>query len=306
MLVVGGGAAGAAAAREAALSGYRTALIERQDFGGGTSAHCFKVVHGGIRYIQHRDVRRLRASCRERSVLLKLAPHLVKPLPFVIPTYGSAQNSKWFLGAGMLLYDALSADRNLRQPDRKRQRPLDALPQPRRNARDVSGSAPRAPHRRGRVRRRPDAQPAAPRAGVRRRPRSGSAPTSRIMSKPRRLLIARPARVRRAARATRSPASGSTFAPASSSTPPGPWAEGLLKGASPTVAADARHLLARCLLRHLPRAAGRCRWRCRARRETPMPCWRAAAAICSSCPGATRRSSASGTPSCGGILTRSA
>ena len=121
VLVVGGGAAGAATAREAALRGYRTALIERQDFGGGTSAHCFKVVHGGIRYIQHLDVPRLRASCRERSVLLKLAPHLVKPLPFVIPTYGSAQNSKWFLGAGMLLYDALTADRNASQPDRKRQ-----------------------------------------------------------------------------------------------------------------------------------------------------------------------------------------
>jgi glycerol-3-phosphate dehydrogenase len=121
VLVVGGGAAGAAAAREAALRGYRTVLIERQDFGGGTSAHCFKVVHGGIRYIQHLDVPRLRASCRERSILLKLAPHLVKPLPFVIPTYGAAQNSKWFLGAGMLLYDALTADRNASQPDRKRQ-----------------------------------------------------------------------------------------------------------------------------------------------------------------------------------------
>ncbi len=103
VLIVGGGAAGAAAAREAALRGYRTALIDRHDFGSGTSAHCFKVVHGGIRYIQHLDVPRLRASCRERSTLLRLAPHLVRPLPFVIPTYGAPQNSKWFLGAGMLL-----------------------------------------------------------------------------------------------------------------------------------------------------------------------------------------------------------
>ena len=120
MLVVGGGAAGAAAAREAALRGYETALIEREDFGAGASAHCFKVVHGGIRYIQHVDVKRLRASCHERSVFLRLAPHLVKPLPFVIPTYGWGKNSKWFLGAGMLLYDALSADRNLRTRDRAR------------------------------------------------------------------------------------------------------------------------------------------------------------------------------------------
>jgi len=121
VLVVGGGAAGAAAAREAALRGYRTALIEREDFGAGASAHCFKVVHGGIRYIQHGDVKRLRASCHERAVFLRLAPHLVKPLPFLIPTYGSGRNSKWLLGAGMLLYDALSADRNRRTRDRARQ-----------------------------------------------------------------------------------------------------------------------------------------------------------------------------------------
>lgn len=120
VLVVGGGAAGAAAAREAALRGYTTALIEREDFGAGASAHCFKVVHGGIRYIQHGDVRRLRSSCHERATFLRLAPHLVKPLPFVIPTYGHGRNSKWFLGAGMLLYDALSADRNLRTRDRDR------------------------------------------------------------------------------------------------------------------------------------------------------------------------------------------
>ncbi len=80
VLIVGGGAAGAAAAREAALRGLKTALIERDDFGSGASAHCFKVVHGGIRYLQHADVRRLRASCNERSVFLRLAPHLVKPL----------------------------------------------------------------------------------------------------------------------------------------------------------------------------------------------------------------------------------
>jgi glycerol-3-phosphate dehydrogenase len=120
VLIVGGGAAGAAAAREAALRGLKTALIERGDFGSGASAHCFKVVHGGIRYIQHADVRRLRASCHERAVFLRIAPHLVKPLPFVIPTYGMGRNSKWFLGAGMLLYDVLSAGRNLHTNDPSR------------------------------------------------------------------------------------------------------------------------------------------------------------------------------------------
>jgi glycerol-3-phosphate dehydrogenase len=112
VLVVGGGASGAATAREAALRGFNTALIEREDFSAGASAHCFKVVHGGIRYVQHGDVRRLRASCFERAVMLRIAPHLVSPLPFVIPTYGKGKSSRWFLGTGMLLYDALSADVN--------------------------------------------------------------------------------------------------------------------------------------------------------------------------------------------------
>jgi glycerol-3-phosphate dehydrogenase len=112
VLVIGGGASGAATAREAAIRGYSTALIEREDFSAGASAHCFKVVHGGIRYVQHGDVRRMRASCRERAVLLRIAPHLVAPLAFVIPTYGQTKSSKWFLGTGMLLYDALTADLN--------------------------------------------------------------------------------------------------------------------------------------------------------------------------------------------------
>ena len=112
LLIIGGGAAGAAAAREATLRGLSVALIERRDFGSGASAHCFKVVHGGIRYLQHGDLRRMRATSHERSVFLRLAPHLVKPLPFVIPTYGMGRRSRWFLGAGMLAYDLLSADRN--------------------------------------------------------------------------------------------------------------------------------------------------------------------------------------------------
>jgi len=120
LLIIGGGAAGAAAAREATLRGLRVALIERHDFGSGASAHCFKVVHGGIRYLQHADVRRLRSTSHERSVFLRLAPHLVKPLPFVIPTYGMGRRSRWFLGAGMLAYDFLSADRNLQITDPSR------------------------------------------------------------------------------------------------------------------------------------------------------------------------------------------
>lgn len=119
VIVVGGGAFGAAAARDAALRGLSVALIERADFCAGTSANSFKIVHGGIRYLQHGDISRLRASCQERTALLATAPHLVTPLPIVVPTYGRGRQGKQLLGAGMLLYDALTADRNLRIRDRR-------------------------------------------------------------------------------------------------------------------------------------------------------------------------------------------
>lgn len=120
LLVIGGGSFGAAAAREATLRGLRTALIERADFGGATSAECFKMVHGGIRYLQHADLPRLRSSCRERSAFLRLAPHLVNPLPIAIPTYGWGQKGKPFLGAGACVYDLLTVDRNRGIRDRER------------------------------------------------------------------------------------------------------------------------------------------------------------------------------------------
>src|ERR1700734_2230520 len=112
LLIVGGGAFGAAAAWDAALRGLHVALVERSDFGGGSSAECFKMVHGGIRYLQHADIRRLRASCAERSALLRIAPHLVNPLPIVIPTYGHGRQGKAFLAAGMYVYDALTLGKN--------------------------------------------------------------------------------------------------------------------------------------------------------------------------------------------------
>src|SRR5688572_9062952 len=123
LAIIGGGAFGAAAAWDATLRGLRTVLIERHDFGGGSSAECFKMVHGGIRYLQHADFVRLRSSCRERSAMLRIAPHLVAPLPIVIPTYGRGRKGKLFLGTGMRLYDFLTIDRNARIPDPSRQIP---------------------------------------------------------------------------------------------------------------------------------------------------------------------------------------
>jgi glycerol-3-phosphate dehydrogenase len=112
LLVIGGGIFGACAARDAAMRGLSVALIEREDFASGVSANSFKMVHGGIRYLQHLDIARLRESCFERSAFLRIAPHLVNPLPIVVPTFGMARESKWFLALGMVVYDLLTFDRN--------------------------------------------------------------------------------------------------------------------------------------------------------------------------------------------------
>jgi glycerol-3-phosphate dehydrogenase len=112
LVVVGGGMFGAAAALDAAQRGLRAALIDRADFAGATSSHSFKMVHGGIRYLQHADLPRLRHSARARSAFLRSAPHLVRPLPIVVPTYGAGMKSKPVLRVGMGAYDLLTADRN--------------------------------------------------------------------------------------------------------------------------------------------------------------------------------------------------
>lgn len=121
LVVIGGGMFGAAAALDAAQRGLRTALIERTDFAGATSAHSFKMVHGGIRYLQHADLVRVRQSARARAAFLRVAPHLVRPLPIVVPTYGSGMKSKTVLRAGMAAYDLLTFDRNrgIADPDRR-------------------------------------------------------------------------------------------------------------------------------------------------------------------------------------------
>jgi glycerol-3-phosphate dehydrogenase len=127
LLIAGAGIFGACAAWDASLRGYRVALIEREDFCSGVSANSYKIVHGGIRYIQHLDVARVRSSCHERSSLLRIAPHLVNPLPIAIPTYGYGLSGKFFLAAGMYLYDALTADRNRSIADISRRIPLTRL-----------------------------------------------------------------------------------------------------------------------------------------------------------------------------------
>lgn len=112
VVVVGGGIAGACAAWDATLRGLRVALVEKSDFGSGASAHSLKVLHGGIRYLQHLDLSRLQESCHERGAFLAMAPHLTRPMPFALPTYGHGLQGKLPLRAAFLLLELLTSGRN--------------------------------------------------------------------------------------------------------------------------------------------------------------------------------------------------
>lgn len=112
-LIIGGGIVGAGVAREAALAGFRTALVERDDFASGTSSRSSRLIHGGVRYLEHGHLGLVFEASRERRLLLQLAPHLVRPLAFTWPVYRGARVPKWKLGAGLMLYDALALFRNV-------------------------------------------------------------------------------------------------------------------------------------------------------------------------------------------------
>ena len=111
VVVLGGGVLGACVARDSALRGFSTALIEADDFGRGTSANSLKVVHGGLRHLQRLDLRELRRCARERSTWLRIAPHLVEPLPVVMPLFGGVGERVLYRTA-LAVNDFLSVDRN--------------------------------------------------------------------------------------------------------------------------------------------------------------------------------------------------
>ena len=112
LVVVGGGIFGVSLAWEAASRGLTAALLERDDFCGATSANSFRIVHGGMRYLQHGDLSRIRESCAERSSLLRIAPHLVRPLPIVVPLSRGLMRGKTAMRAALTIYDLLTWDRN--------------------------------------------------------------------------------------------------------------------------------------------------------------------------------------------------
>lgn len=113
LAVVGAGVNGVAIARDAALRGLRVIVIDKGDVGGGTSSWSSRLIHGGLRYLEHYDLRLVRESLRERERLLRLAPHLVRPIGFLIPHYPHNLRSPALVEMGMLAYDILSFDKSL-------------------------------------------------------------------------------------------------------------------------------------------------------------------------------------------------
>lgn len=113
IIVIGGGATGLGAAVDAASRGYRTLLLEQGDFACGTSSRSTKLIHGGVRYLQQGNVALVHEALRERSILLRNAPHLVHDLPFVIPLYNWWERP--FYGIGMAVYDLLSGIHSLKR-----------------------------------------------------------------------------------------------------------------------------------------------------------------------------------------------
>ncbi len=106
VLVVGGGITGSGIAREATLRGWSVGLVEKEDFAFGTSSRSSKIVHGGVRYLEYGQVFLVREAARERTVLKRIAPHLVHPIPFLYPVFGS--DSFWLIRTGIALFDLLA------------------------------------------------------------------------------------------------------------------------------------------------------------------------------------------------------
>jgi glycerol-3-phosphate dehydrogenase len=111
VVVVGGGITGAGVALDAASRGYSVALLERADFASGTSSRSSKLVHGGLRYLQNFDLGLVREALLERQLMVKLAPHLVHPLPLVVPAFEGARPDR-LVGVGLNLYDVMAVGRD--------------------------------------------------------------------------------------------------------------------------------------------------------------------------------------------------
>src|SRR5262245_54982151 len=140
VIVVGGGVYGTAIARDSAMSGLRVLLIEKHDVSHAASAWNSRMIHGGLKYLETYEIDLVRESLREREWLLHAAPHLVKPLPFLLPFLRRNRRPPWLLRLGMIGYDVLSFDKTLpRHRVLSRKQALAAAPGL--DPRDVRGGA---------------------------------------------------------------------------------------------------------------------------------------------------------------------
>jgi len=114
LVVVGGGITGTGIARDAALRGFKTALIEKNDFASGTSSKSSRLIHGGLRYLENLEFGLVFEASQERRILRKIAPHLVSALPFIMPVYADSPKPYWLIRIGMWLYDILALFRNVK------------------------------------------------------------------------------------------------------------------------------------------------------------------------------------------------
>ena len=112
-IIIGAGINGASVARDAAMRGLKILLLDKGDLAGGTTSWSTRLIHGGLRYLEHGEVGLVRESLRERERLFRLAPHLVRPLPLLIPIYDGARRGPLTIRAGMVAYDLLSFDKSL-------------------------------------------------------------------------------------------------------------------------------------------------------------------------------------------------
>jgi len=113
VIVIGAGINGAGIARDAAMRGLKVLLIDKGEPGGGTTSASTRLIHGGLRYLEHFEFGLVRESLRERDILLRIAPDLVKPLPIAIPIYRQGKRGRLTIRAGMILYDLLSWGKSL-------------------------------------------------------------------------------------------------------------------------------------------------------------------------------------------------
>jgi glycerol-3-phosphate dehydrogenase len=113
VVVIGSGINGAGIAREAARAGYRTLLVEREDFGAGTTSRATRLIHGGLRYLEHGEFGLVYESLSERETLVREEPHLVRPLRLLVPVYGGDARPAWKVRAGLVLYDLFSFRKSL-------------------------------------------------------------------------------------------------------------------------------------------------------------------------------------------------